>query len=135
MATKTYREVFTFINAAAIWLEKNKDESKLRYAVKKILKACQTIGTLYQEKIEDIDIEHCSVDEKTQNILKDERGEMTFTKDSIRKRNEARRKLFETSVEVATHFATDPGNLGDAVRDSFLGFVISEDQPVIEDTP
>ncbi len=104
---KTFQDVLTFFNAASPWLEKHKDESKFAYAVKKVQKQCKARWESYAEQVEDIDIEHCAVDEKTGVILKDERGGLQFTKDGIKKRNVARRTLFlscqrqETSLNLS----------------------------------
>ena len=126
---KTYSELFTFINVATKWLKDNKDESKLRYAVKKVMKSCDKLITSYQEKVEDLNIEHCSEDENG-IIRKDAQGGFQFTKDNLRKRNAAMRKLQDEKVEVPSFFADHKDDLSDSEVEAFTGFVI-EPAPVV----
>ncbi len=124
---KTFQDVLTFFNAASPWLEKHKDESKFAYAVKKVQKQCKARWESYAEQVEDIDIEHCAVDEKTGVILKDERGGLQFTKDGIKKRNVARRTLFLSDAGVMPFMGKNPpADLTDAEREAFAGFVLPE---------
>ena len=121
---KTYKEVFTFIQAATFWTQKNKGESKFRYALKKVLKSCEKLQATYQEKLEEFDIEFCSVD-SAEIIIKDAKGELSFTKDNLRKRNAKRRELFETEVEAPTHVVEKaPDDLEDFMLDAFEWFVL-----------
>ena len=121
---RTYKDLFTFIQAATLWTQKNKGESKFRYALKKVLKASEKLQAAYQEKIEEFDIEFCSVD-KDEIIIKDAQGNLSFTKENLRKRNAKRRELFETVVEAPTHLVDKaPDGLEDFFVEAFEGFVL-----------
>lgn len=120
----TMREIVTFLNTAGPWLKENQKDSKLRYGIKKVLKQCQALYASYLEQLEDLDIEHCSVG-KDDVILKDERGQLVFTKDGLRKRNAARKQLFEAPVTVTPHLVqVVPEGLTEAEREAFQGFVL-----------
>ena len=124
---KTFQDILVFFNAAGPWLEKHKADSKFAYAVKKVHKQCKARWDSYSEQVEDIDIEHCAVDEKTGVILKDERAGLQFTKEGIKKRNAARRALFLSDAGVTPFLGKNPpADLTDAERDAFAGFVLPE---------
>lgn len=125
---KTYREIVTFINAAVPWLEKHPAQSKFHYAVEKVLKTCRKLWADYTEQLEELDIDHCAVG-KDDVILKDQRGELQFTKDGLRKRNAARKELFESSVVVAAFVKDPPDDLAPFEREAFEGFVLAEQIP------
>jgi hypothetical protein len=122
----TTRDVLAFLAAAQPWLEKHPQESKFRYAVKKVVKACTVLKDHYFEAAEDLDIEHCL--EKDGAIQKDARGALDFSKDGLRKRNAARRALFEAPVEVTPFLGREPpDDLTEAEKDAFAGFVLPAD--------
>jgi hypothetical protein len=125
MATKTYEEVFTFIQLGNAWLTRNdKKDSKFKYGLTKELKAAVALGNKYNEQIEDIDIDHCATDDKGV-ILRDEKNELRFTKDGIKARIKARRELFKSSVEIEPYFASDvPDDLTEFEKEVFAGFVL-----------
>lgn len=126
---RTYTEIFTFTNVAVSYLkrhEKDQDESKLRYALKKLVKAGQKVFEDYQEQVEDLRIEHCSEDERG-NIQRDAQQNYTFTKDKLRQLTKAIRVLAEKSVEFKPYLVeVAPVDLTDAERDAFAGFVLAE---------
>jgi len=128
---KTYKDVFAFVNAANFWLLKNKAESRLRYAVKKVAKACEKIQATCQEQIEEIDIEYCSVD-KDDIIVKDAKGNLSFTKDNLRKRNAKQRELLDKEVDAPSHIVKAPAELEDLIRDAFTGFVLAAAASTVE---
>lgn len=120
----TYRDILTFLHAAQPWLASQKAESKLKYAVTKVTKQCNTLLARYNEEGEDLDIEHCAVDEKG-IILKDERGGLQFTKEGLAKRNAARRALFVSPVEIQPFLVATPDDLPPALHEAFAGFVVA----------
>lgn len=129
MAQKTYQQVHQFFAVANAWLTSPRGvkDSKFRYAVRKVFKAADALVARYQEELEELGIEHCLTDEK-QAILRDDHGGFKFTKDGQRKYLAGRRKLFESSVEIAPHIVVGnvPDNLTDVEREAFAGFVLPE---------
>lgn len=131
--TTTYRDLFQFLNLASVWLAAHPAESKFRYALRKVVKQGERFSGEYQERLEEITIEHCATDPKTQVILKqvlkdargNERVDYEFTKEGLKKRNEARKALFESAIEVNPFVATDvPPDLTEDEREAFAGFVL-----------
>jgi hypothetical protein len=136
MTQKTYSEILTFSTAARAYMERTKGrKTKLGYAIERVSKSyaaqADKLETAFRDKLEDLDIEHCSTDEAG-NILLDGAGRYVFTKDAQRARlqgqKDARRALLESVVEVEPHFATDlPEDLTDAERAAMVGFTIREE--------
>lgn len=136
---KSYQEIFTFSNTANAWLAQNPTEdSRFAYALRKVLKRATSIATDYQEKVEDINIEHCATDDKG-IILREPstdprktEGEFRFSKEGLLERNRKRNELFKRSVEIEPHFATEIPTLSIDEQEVFLGFVLKE---VVEEAP
>lgn len=74
-------------------------KDKLSYYVGKLAGKLKEKSKQYQEKITDINIKHCSVDEKG-DIKKDSNGGLIFKKDALSDRNKDVRVLSEQEVEV-----------------------------------
>ena len=123
--TYTYRQIVTFLNAANPWLVAHQEQTRFRYALRKVVKQCETLWETWTEAAEDIDIEHAAVG-KDDVILRDERGAIAFTKDGLRKRNAARRVLFDSEVKLEPFMAKDVPPLTDVERDAFTGFILPE---------
>jgi hypothetical protein len=122
----TYRDLVAFLNAAQPWLVAHPEDRKFRYALRKMVKQAERLWASYTEQSEDLDIEHCAVD-KDGVIRKDERGQVAFTKEGLRKRNAARKALFEADAGVVPFLATDvPAELTEAEREAFAGFVLPD---------
>ena len=131
---KTYTTIIAFMNAAAAHLKAHdKADSKLTYALKKMLKACGAHHTAYAEGVEDLRIEHCVVDPKNQAILHDERGAYVFTKDGMRAFIKAEKALRETAVVIVPFVVQDmPDDLTDDERGAFAGFVLGPLCEIVE---
>ena len=140
--TTTNDRVFNFIQVASGWLVKNEGanaKTKMGYAISRVLPRAQKIVEQYQEeyryKLEDANNDHCMTDEKTKEILKDSRGDLKFTQEGTRLRNQAIRDwLKETKdkpVEIEAYFATEllrvPEDITFAEADAFTGFVMKEE--------
>jgi len=123
----TYERVLTFDGAAK---GRAGQKTKLSYAIERVMKSyAKQMGDLYvayQDKLTDLNIEHCSVDERG-NIIEP----MVYTKEAQRARlkgqREALRALMEAAVEVEPYTASSlPEDLTDAEREAFAGFVLPE---------
>jgi uncharacterized pyridoxamine 5'-phosphate oxidase family protein len=87
------KEAFEFINVLMA-LQVNKD-TKLEHAKNQTLKNAAKFIEHYNDKIEDLNIEYCSTDDKG-NILRDVKGNFVFNKENFRKLSlEIRRFLDE----------------------------------------
>lgn len=128
---KTYEQVLAFDTVARGYLERAEGQkTKLAYAIERVQKSyAKQAGRReadYRERLEDIDVEHCSVDEHN-NIV----SPYAFTKDAQRMRLADRRKasadLFASEVDVESYMATSlHDDLTDAEREAFAGFVLPE---------
>jgi hypothetical protein len=122
----SYADIFQFIQNANNWLSNHKDETRIHYALRKLIKQCNKLIVVYQEKIEELNIDNCSVDEKG-IILRDERNEYKFTKEGLKKRNEQRREEYEKLQVITPFYITDKSPLSEADIDNFRGFIVETD--------
>lgn len=121
--TKTYQEVIRFVNAATNYASQNHDENKLKYALTKTQKSVAKVVEEYNEKLEDLRIDHCSVDEKG-IILRDANGNYLFGRDGLKALVQGQRALNNQNVEVQEHIAEIPENFDETYREVFTGFVL-----------
>lgn len=135
MKTKTtYENLFNFAFAAQSWLAggKDRDKTKLGYAITRMMPRVQKLQGKYNNGVEDINIDCCATDDKG-IILRDEGGNYKFTKDGLKERNKRRESLFESEIEIEPYFATDvPADLTDLEREAFYGFIIREEATAAE---
>ena len=125
--TVSYRDLAEFMAHAQKRVasrDKDNAETKFDYALRKVLKSCERLWTDYLETRGDIDIEHCAVDDSGV-IKRDAQGGLCFTKDGMKARATALRKLFDQTVDVPTHIAEAPKGLTEEERDIFAGFVLA----------
>jgi len=125
---KTLRDVINFANSASRWTamrDKDEPQTKLSYAVARMLKRCQKPIEDYNARNEDIRLNEALEDEKTKAVLM-EGQQYKFSKQGLKKVVEEQRKLLDEEVEIEPYIATAvPANLSDDVRVSFEGFVIT----------
>jgi hypothetical protein len=141
----THREIINFINSAGVWLATNNEETKFSYALNRVIKRAETIHRKFQDQREDLQLEHCMVDEKGKVLRAtpspgNPQGGYEFTKDGLLKLNKAVRALLDTEVEIEPYIATahpvtdkncphckklvERNGLSELERDAFMGFVI-----------
>ncbi len=97
---KSYQEcieIFNVLNKIDL-----KTDTKLKYAVIKVLKSFKKIAEDYKEKINDINIEYCHTDEKGV-IVKDSEGDFSFKKEDLKKREKAVKELNKELVNIETY--------------------------------
>jgi hypothetical protein len=124
----TYQDIFNFNNTARGYLvEHEKENTKFAWALHRMVKRAQTVIDDYNEKVQELNIEHCSVDEKG-NILENGRGGYTYTKDALLKRNKAQNDLTKQDVEIEPYMAKDVPELKFNERLMFEGFVIPKEE-------
>jgi hypothetical protein len=76
-------EAKIFVNAANAYVKKN--DNKLSFALKKTAKRIsQALAQDFEDKLEILRVENCSVDEKG-NILRDDKGHYLFTREATKK--------------------------------------------------
>jgi hypothetical protein len=129
---KTHREVITFINVATEWIKRNDNRhEKFRWALTRVLKRAQTVYGDYQRRLQDINVDHASVDDDGNCVPSKVQGETyAMTPDKTKARNAAVHKLLaSTPVDVEPYYATEvPPDLKPEVVDAFDGFVLKADE-------
>lgn len=145
---KTYTEVFDFINEAEAFLKAQKEkkgdkETKLCFALNKMIGEANTrkkgllseIITEYYEKVDELRVEHSSVD-KDGNIVRDSAKELMFTKAKDKELKLALKELNKKEIEFKPYFATEINekHLSDYQKDIFLGFIIPLDHVFSNET-
>jgi hypothetical protein len=125
----TYEAAITFLNVSDLWLKQAEvnAKTKLGYAIQRVRPRAEKLYNEYRSQVEDIGIDHCVTDDKNV-ILKDERGDLRFTKEGAKARNKALRELPENEVEIDPYFATSLDGIGLTVAQelAFEGFVLKE---------
>lgn len=137
----SFRNLVVFDQSAGGYLAKHKDETKLSYAINRILGEIRTAAKKFnedwQETLQDIQIDHCLTDppgEPNGKVLRDSEGRYVFTRESEKAckkaAREARDKAMDKSdVEIAPYFATlVPEDLSDEELEAFKGFVVRPEQ-------
>jgi hypothetical protein len=122
----TYEQLFIFARAAQAWLAKDKanENTKLGYAIHKMLTRSEQFQGRYNNAVSDLQADNCATGDKGV-ILRDARGNMEFTPEGIKKLTQQRQALYESEIEVEVYFATQvPEDLTDIERDDFAGFVL-----------
>ena len=127
--TTTYEKLFDYALTAQRWIAKDaaNKNTKLGYAiVNKMEPRVKKAAEGFNVRIEDLNIDHASVDEKGV-LLIGEKGEFRYTKEELKKRNTAQRALQQETCEIEVYFATAlPEDLTEQEIENFTGFVIKE---------
>jgi len=124
----SWRQLLIFSQVASNYLARNPNETKLKYAIERIQSQLQSIQTRIQERLTEIEIDYCSVDER-ENILRDQNGQLQFTKENMKKRNQEQSALLDKEdIEIEPYFCTKvPEGLTTQEETAFLGLVIQTD--------
>ncbi len=129
----SWNQCTAFAAAASNVLERTKGkETKLTYAINRVLKRLQKAQDAVNEALGDIEIENCVTEKRGEDdvIVRDVQGNLQFTKAGIRARNAARRKyLSDANVEIDPYFATKlPDDLTVNEIEALAGFVIRPEE-------
>jgi hypothetical protein len=132
----TVKNAVQFNNIATNWVQgQNGIDTKLKYAVNRMIKRTDAIREKYMEDLEETRIDNCSVDDKG-NILREENNAQLYkyTKEGLKTLNKRHREILATEVEIEPYFATQlPEELDAVVREIFTGFVIKEEEKPNDD--
>lgn len=124
----TFKKTQQFVAAASKYLKIFQEETKLKYAIEKIGPRIDAITEEYVAEFDDIELEHANTDANGSVLFKivDNRRQYDFTKEGLKKSNEAKKILFEVKeFELKPHFCTDiPENFPEEYRQYFEGFVL-----------
>ena len=132
---KTIEEVLNFGNIANSYIGKLPEgkETKFSYAIRKVAKKVKDSFDYYNDELFNIDVNNCATDEKG-NILKDERGNFTYSKEGLKNKREELKALLKHKVSFDNYIATEiPEDLTEVEMTSFLDFV--SDRVFVEQEP
>lgn len=123
----SWRRLELFSRVAAGYLANHPNETKLKYAIERVQAQLPKIQSNVQEKLTEIEIDCCSVDERD-NILRDAQGNLQFTKENMKKRNQEQARLLDKEdIEIDPYFCQKvPEGLTALEESAFAGLVIQE---------
>lgn len=127
----SWNQIARFAICANTYLNNGAD-TKMAYAIKRIIPQVEKAQKFVQEALGDIEIDTC-VTEKLGGedvIVRDAQGNLRYTVEGIKKRNHLTRECQERDdIEIEPHIVTAvPEKLSDQELEAFAGFVISQDQ-------
>lgn len=123
----TKNDVYLFSQWAQKRIESEDAESKLRYALSKVVARLRPVLSDLVEAWNDIDIDEAATDEKG-ILVKDSFGGYGYTKEGAKKRLDRRRAVLKETVEVKPFFVdTEPFNLTEDEKLLGTGFVFKQD--------
>jgi len=127
MKTKrTYEEIIDLSIRMEIFLKENTENinTKLGYAIKKITPQITKINKLHNDEVININIDCCAVDADG-IILKDEKGNLRYTKEKQKERNKKIDALLSKVYEIESFFCSDlPKDLNKDYLEHFDGIFI-----------
>ena len=100
----SWRHLMVFDQTANRYLSTNGKETKVKYAIGRVLAQIRAQGERLQNEMTDIEIDTCEVDDKG-HILRDDKGNLVFTRDSIKERNRRQTEHANAAeIEIEPHF-------------------------------
>lgn len=134
----SWNKCVEFSNMAQAYLKRTEgQESKLSYAINRVLSRIQKQQATINEAVSDIEIDFCLTEKRGDNevITRDARGNLEYTKQGIKDRNKATRTyLSADNIEIEPYIATSlPADLNEVELEAFTGFVIKAeaDRPAL----
>lgn len=128
----SFRKLINFTTVAGAYLNEHKAETKLVYALNRTVTQAAKLNDKLQELLNEIDVDCCATEKRGEEeiILRDERGNLMYSKEGLKQRNKRKVELLDREdVEFEPYFATKlPARLTDAEIDAFTGFVIKPEE-------
>lgn len=137
--TKTNLQLINFINYARSYGKVDNDgkpianppKTKWTYALERMDKRLTDQLETYHTALADLQIEHAATEKEGGPILVDERGNFRYTKDGLRARREAQKKLLAVEITFEPYYATEvPKDLSQAEKEVAAGFVLREEEAI-----
>ncbi|NOS92092.1 MAG: hypothetical protein HOP30_09235 [Cyclobacteriaceae bacterium] len=124
----TKRQLELFHNNAHLLLSQKKgQESKLLFKLRKVIKKTTNLFNDYMDEIQEIRIDHASVDEKG-NVIQVE-GNYKFTPEKVKELTKKIRAKEKELIEIEPHFVDNmPEDLPLDFREVFENFVLREQE-------
>lgn len=130
MTKVTYAQIVQFRNNSRQYLGSKKvEQSKLHYALTKLIKKTESHFNDFTEQEQEIRIELAKTD-KDGTLVLDKENNYTYTKEEAKKLHKKLRELRDTQVEIEPHIVTDlPKDLEPIWYEFFVPFVIEDREP------
>jgi len=141
--TTTYGQYFVFLNVGNDFLKSEiipatenikaafGKDTKLGYAIEKVINLNKKVNANYQNEVREINIDHAATvpvagDPKTKVLVTDAKGNYQFTAEAQKIVNRKVNELSDKEIEVEVYHATDIPTLTDFQKEVFTGFVIEK---------
>jgi hypothetical protein len=119
----TWRALQNFAATADAYLNQQKNETKLAYAIKRVRDQITRHSEKLQQLMLDVEIDLCVVD--AEGVIKrDALGNLQFTREGLKARNEQQRALLEHEFDVEPFFVDTPLDLTADQIAAFGGLII-----------
>lgn len=127
MMKTNYLKLAMFSRAAQTYLaDENNKNTKLGYALKRVVSQLDRIQAEHNQRQEDISIDNAATDANGVLLIEAD-NRFRFTPEGLKNRNKQWRELNEAdNYEIEPHFCVDVPELPDEFREAFQGFVIQE---------
>src|SRR5687767_8270722 len=128
----SWNKCIAFSNMAQAYLKRTEGhESKLTYAINRVLSRIQQQQATVNEALSDIEIDYCLTEKRGEHevITRDARGNLEYTREGIKERNKATRAYLNAdNIEIEPYIATSvPTDLNEFELAAYRGFVIREE--------
>lgn len=124
------KRIQEFVNASKIYLQSEKEETKFKYAIKKVLIRLQPCFDEYHELKEDIELEHANTNEHGSVLYKIEGGARVyeFTKNQLKAvQKKLKALLYEERFEFQEYIAQEiPDTIHAELLPYFEGFITED---------
>lgn len=137
----SYNRLSLFVTNAQVYLKNFPGETKLKYALEKVLKRLpiDSINTEYSEAMQDLEADHANTDERGSLLYQmvDGKKEFDYTPAGLKSLRAAKRELSqELRFEVKEHIAPEvPEDFPEEFRPIFEGFVLAPSEPNNQQDP
>jgi hypothetical protein len=119
----TWRALQNFAATADQYLNQQKNETKLAYAIKRVRDQITRHAEKLQQLMLDVEIDLCVVD--AEGVIKrDAQGNLQFTREGLKECNQRQRELLEHEFEVEPFVIAAPGDLTADQVAAFGGLII-----------
>lgn len=127
----TNKQLIRFFQTAQAYLNSSKDNTKLTYALRKVMKRVEPAIEEYNEELQDVRAENAATDPNTGTFLEGSNGSFKYTQDGLKKLNAKTKELLKKTINLpgASHYVEVlPPDLHQEFVDAFVGFVIDPDR-------
>lgn len=133
----TLKDWLSFIDQAKMYLRVNREDSKLKWALERVIEINKNFKEAHEDKILDLQVEFCAVDDTGLVIW--ENGNRRYSRENEKLLTEQVRKLLKEKIKITPYYCTNKDidilkKLTPQLRNQFLGIVINpKDLPDTED--